>query len=434
MLDRLDQIEAQNAALRGEVEALRRELERLKEAALSANGAAPTTERLDALDERVDLHDVRISEQGQVKAESSQRVPVQLSGMILFNLFRNSPHGVPAAVEYPLAARTDRAPGTFGGSVRRSVFGAEFQTPQAVLGGQFRGSLFLDLAGGAGSLADTQPRFRTAAIEGRWKRWAVFAGQEKPIFSPREPSSLAQVHFSPLAGAGNFWLWRPQVRVERLVAFTAATELRARVGWSHAPETGGTIPPEIRASAEPRRPALEGHFQIAQQFGEGRRIEIGSGFHRSTSHFGAFSAPADLISLDWFIKASRWAEFTGVMFTGQNMSKGGSTGGAQGVALVPLGPGQFRVVPVGRRGGWAQLTLLPTSRWSVNLQTGLDDLEADYLIPTSISRNQAFVFNTFYRVAPNVIWGVEVSLLRTRYKAGQHPQAIHHDVYFAYVF
>ena len=433
ILDRLDQIEAQNAALRSEVDTLRRELEQLKGSGIAAKGTSSTVDRLDELGERLDLHEVRISEQGQVKAESSQRVPVQLSGMILFNLFGNSRHGVPAAVEYPTTARIESAPASFGASLRRSVFGAEFQTPQAVLGGRFRGSFFLDLAGGAGGLTDTQPRLRTADIEGRWNRWAIFAGQEKPIFSPREPSSLAQVHSSPLAGAGNFWLWRPQLRVERLVSVTPATEFRARIGVSQTPETVGIIPPEIRASVEARRAALEGHFQIAREFSADRRIEIGSGFHRSTSHFGAFSAPADLVSLDWFVKPSRWGEFTGVIFTGQNMSKGGA-GGTQGVALVPLGLGQFEVVPVGRRGGWAQLTLLPTSRWSINLQAGLDDLEDDYLIPTSISRNQAFVFNTFYRLAPNVIWGVEVAQLRTRFKAGQRPRALHHDLYFAYLF
>ena len=45
-------------------------------------------------------------------------------------------------------------------------------------------------------------------------------GLEKPIFNPREPSSLAQVGISPLTGTGNLWLWLPQVRVEQDFAFT----------------------------------------------------------------------------------------------------------------------------------------------------------------------------------------------------------------------
>jgi hypothetical protein len=39
-------------------------------------------------------------------------------------------------------------------------------------------------------------------------------GQDKPLISPRDPDSLAQVGLSPLTAAGNPWLWKPQVRFE----------------------------------------------------------------------------------------------------------------------------------------------------------------------------------------------------------------------------
>ncbi len=62
-------------------------------------------------------------------------------------------------------------------------------------------------------------------------------GIDKPIFNPREPSSLAQVGVSPLTGAGNLWLWLPQARVEQDFAFTNYTGLRARVGVVETHET-----------------------------------------------------------------------------------------------------------------------------------------------------------------------------------------------------
>lgn len=123
IVERLDQIEAQNVALRDEVEALRREIERLKQP--DSDGSVSTIARLDALDERVNLHQVRLSEQGQVKAESARRVPIQLTGMILFNLFRNSRHATPAGMDYPLSARVESAPSSFAATMRQSVFGLD---------------------------------------------------------------------------------------------------------------------------------------------------------------------------------------------------------------------------------------------------------------------------------------------------------------------
>ena len=58
-------------------------------------------------------------------------------------------------------------------------------------------------------------RLRTGSMEIDWATRSIMAGVEKPIFNPREPSSLAQVGVSPLTGAGNLWLWMPQVRFEQ---------------------------------------------------------------------------------------------------------------------------------------------------------------------------------------------------------------------------
>ncbi len=432
IVQRLERLDQQNTALRDEVQALRREIERLTQP--GSDGSSSAIARLDALDEQVNLQAGRLNEQEQVKVQSSQRVPVRLAGTLLFSLFRNSSHGVPAGVDYPVAARTDSAPAAWAGTFRRSVIGVEFETPEALFGGHFHGSLSTDLTEAGDALTNIQPRLRTAAVEGRWNRFAILAGQDKPIFSTRDPTSLAQVQFAPLNGAGNFWLYRPQIRVEQTVPLGQRREVRARIGVSQAPETGGTVPPESRATIEPRRPALEGHFQFAYQIDDVRRFEIGSGFHKSATHVLGTSVPADLVSLDWFVKPIYWAEFTGAVFTGENMSKGGSSGFAQGHAIITLRPGVFKPVPVARHGGWTQLTFVPISRLTVNLQTGVDNAVNDYLLPTSLTRNRALIFNSFYRLAPNVFLGFELGNVRTTFKDGQHPSYTHHDIHVAYVF
>jgi hypothetical protein len=418
---RLEQMDQENAALRAELQALRSEIERL-------------TREQAGVGEQVTLQAGRISEQEQVKAQTTQRVPIRFTGALLFSLFRNSENGATAGVDYPVTARTDSAPAAWGATLRRSIIGLEFNTPEAVLGGQFRGSVFADLTEAGDLLTNIQPRLRTASIEGRWNRFAVMVGQDKPIFSVRDPTSLAQVQFAPLTAAGNFWLYRPQIRFEQTVPVGSRSEFRARIGVSQTPETVGAIPLEARASLDPRRPAFEGHFQIAYQADEVRRIEIGSGFHRSTTQVLDTAVPADLISFDWFVKPSHWAELTGTVFTGENLSKGGSSAVSQGFALVPVSPGVFRPVPVARSGGWAQLTVLPTSRLTINVHAGIDRSDNDFLLPTSLTQNMAFIFNTFYRLAPNVLWGFEIGRISTDFKDGQRPSYIHHDIHVAYLF
>lgn len=431
IVQRLDLLEKQNAALRDEVQMLRRDMQRTQP---STDGSPSTAARLDALDEQVSLQAGRLSEQDTVKAQSAQRVPIRLTGTLLFSLFRNSPAGVLAGTDYPVAARTDSGRAAWAATLRRSVIGVEFHTPGALFGGQFHGSISTDLTEAGDALSNIQPRLRTAAVEGRWNGFAILAGQDKPIFSARDPTSLAQVQVGPLTGTGSFWLFRPQLRLEQTVPLGQRREFRARVGVSQSPETGGAIPAESRASVERYRPALEGHFQFAYQMGDERRFEIGSGFHRSTTHVLGTSVPADLVSLDWFVKPIHWAEFTGAVFTGENMSKGGSSGFAQGHALVTIRPGVFQPVPVPRHGGWTQLTFLPISRLTINLQTGVDHAYEDHLLATSLTKNRALIFNSFYRVAPNVLVGFELGQIRTDFKGGQHPRYNHHDIHVAYLF
>ena len=150
VVQRLDQLEQQNADLREQVGLLRQELDRFKQvgpggAASTSDGTPSSAARIEALEDKVDLQAGRLNEQEQVKAQSSQRVPIRLTGTLLFSLFRNSPHGVLAANDYPVAARTDSAPAAWAGTFRRSMIGVEFHTPEALFGGQFHGAISMVL-------------------------------------------------------------------------------------------------------------------------------------------------------------------------------------------------------------------------------------------------------------------------------------------------
>src|ERR1035437_7278495 len=197
--------------------------------------------------------------------------------MALFNAFANSKQS--GGGGYPVTAAPAGA-GDDGGTVRQTILGLEFDGPRAIWGGKVNGSVYMDFfAGGTSSTM----RIRTASVEIAWKDRSVAAGLEKPIFNPREPSSLAQVGVSPLTGAGNLWLWLPQVRIEQEVRLGASRGVRAQLGVVQTCVIG---PSAGTAAVEAARPAAEGRVNFHHKLDEERRGGSGGGVHPGTAQWG----------------------------------------------------------------------------------------------------------------------------------------------------
>src|SRR5258708_25858985 len=88
----------------------------------------------------------------------------------------------------------------------------------------------MDFCGGASASLSHLVRLRTAEIDLDWTNTSIMFGQAKPLISPRDPDSLAQVGVSPLTGAGNLWLWQPQVRIEQRIKLGNNTGFAAQAG------------------------------------------------------------------------------------------------------------------------------------------------------------------------------------------------------------
>jgi hypothetical protein len=407
ILERLDRLEQENRTLTEQVRAL--------ETQLGAASATPPP----TVEERLDIQAQRIEEQAQTKVETSQKFPVRLTGMALFNAFTNSKQS--GGADYPVSAAPTGA-GHSGATVRQTILGLEFRGPQAIWGGQVRGSMYMDFFAGA---TNSAMRLRTASIEIAWKDRSVMAGLEKPIFNPREPSSLAQVGISPLTGAGNLWLWLPQVRFEQDVRLGTSSGFRAQVGAVQTREIGpyaGTAVPESA------RPAAEGRVNFYHKLDEDRRMEFAAGFHTSTTHAGGQAIPSNLLALDWFFNPWKRVEFTGAFYSGQNVAHLGS-GTGQGFEVV-----KSYAEAVRSRGGWGQLTLHTLPRLDFHLFTGqVDDADHD-LVTGSIGKNLLFGGNAYFRVAPSVLVGFEASQVRTMYLGRGVRINNHYDLALAYLF
>jgi hypothetical protein len=416
ILERLDRLERENRELSEQVTALR--------ARVDGAPAASAIKAIDVpLDQRVEIQERRVDELEQAKVESAQKFPIRLTGMALFNAFLNSHQS--GGFDYPVTAAPVAGPNHAGATLRQTIVGLEFRGPKTISGGTVRGSLYMDFFAGANNQT---MRIRTGSIEVDWKTRSIMAGIEKPIFNPREPSSLAQVGISPLTGAGNLWLWLPQVRAEQDFTFGRSSGLRAQVGMLQTrevlPYPGASVPGPLEAA----RPALEGRFELYHKIDDDRRIEFAPGFHTSTTHIGGISLPSRLFSMDWFFNPWRRVEFSGAFYTGENVAPLGN-GYGQGF----YGYGRYQET-VSSIGGWGQVTIHTLPRLDFHLFTGQQDDENHGLGNGRIGKNISYGGNLFYRLAPNVLVGLEAAQVRTLYIGQGIRINNHYDLALAYSF
>ena len=426
ILARLDRLEQENRDLAREVRELKEQLAAGRNPTTAAAQEAGSSEEPSAATEkeRLDIQERRIGELAQSKVEASQKFPVRLAGMALFNTFLDS-RGNNGSDNPTIAAR---APERAGATLRQTIIGLEFHGPKALWGGNVHGSVYMDFFTGNAPLGQTF-RLRTGSLEVDWKTRSVMVGQEKPIFNPREPASLAQVGISPLTGAGNLWLWLPQVRVEQDIAFASGTGVRAQMGVVQTRE----VPPyenvTVPGGVVPSRPGLEGRFDFFHNFDDNRRIEIAPGFHSSITHAGGMSIPSNLFSMDWFYNPWRVIEITGAFYSGQNVANLGTGAINQGYAVY----GRYSNA-IGSRGGWAQLTVHAARRVDLHFFTGQQDDRNRQLGSGDIGKNLSMGANLFFYIAPNVILAPEISQLRTVYIGRGTVINNHYDLALGYRF
>lgn len=413
VIARLDRLERENESLRQEVRALREELH-------PASGPE--------LEERVAVQESHTAEQAQAKVESSQRFPLRITGMALVNTYVNSKQN--GGVDDPTVAYLGRGNATGGASWHQTVIGLDYNGPQTLWGGTIHGSLFMDFFGGTTLPNNQLMRLRTAEFAVNWATRSFAIGQDKPIFSPRSPDSLAQVGVAPLAGAGNLWFWEPQARLEQRVKLGAHWNFMAEAGVVQTSEFLANVPASFAASVERFRPGGEGRLALAYSSKESRRIEIGSGGHYSISHVAGASVPSDVVSVDWLFALANWVELEGAAYTGQNLAGFGLGAIRQGFTV--LGPGNG--LPIHAKGGWTQLTLRASDRVSFHLMGGLNDGRDRDLSSGDIAANHAFGWNVFYHFAPNVILSLEMMQLRTLYLGPGPRLNNHYDLAIAYLF
>ncbi len=431
VLSRLERLELDNRALTGEVRALRKELAGLRTpvpeaspAAVASTDGQSAPAESEAVEETEAVQRARIDELAQTKVEASQRFPIRITGMALFNAYVNGQHN--GDLINPPAASLGTAELTGGGTLSQTTLGLLFNGPQIFAGGKVSGSLYMDFFGGSTASIGHLLRIRTAAVNLDWTNTSIMFGQDKPIISPRDPDSLAQVGFSPLTGAGNPWLWQPQIRFEQRVALSTDSGLRVQAGVFQTSVPNG--PSSGPYQMEESRPGVEGRLQYWRRWSEAGRLEIAGGIHQNRNHLGSFSLPSNVYSVDWFFRPIQKLEFSGLFFHGRNVPVLGAL--PPGFNVLPNG----QVIPVRSNGGWSQMRIPITSRLAFNMYGGAQVNRGSDLGFGNPSGNAAYFANFMYRLAPNVIVSVEGGQVRTAYHQIGNRLNDHYDLAIAYLF
>lgn len=393
ILDRLNALEQQNQAVLAEIRELREQLK----------AAQPeTSAQNQKLEDRVNVNEQRIKEQEQKKVESSQRFPITLTGMLLFDSFYDTgqPSYRPAVGGYSYAETENTA----GATLRQSIIGFDFRGPSLPGGGQVNGFLSMDFY--AQAMSNDVFRIRRGVISFNWKRRSITVGQDKSIIAPLQPTSFARVGIPPLDGAGNLWLWRPQIRYEERIPVTAGTQLALQLGVVQTDETYSVPTLPAYASIDQSRPAIQGRFEVRHQWSEQTRVAAGVGFHSSSSHVLGQSIPSQVVSADLIFKPFQKLELSGTVFHGKNFSNIG--GGPPGFSVTS----QYVVIPIRGNGGWVQVALPVTSRLTFDFYAGRQLNDARDLTSYEVARTLTYAGNVLYRISPNILLGLEASQQR----------------------
>lgn len=388
---------------------------------LCAQQAAPVTPaQVDSLRQRVEDAEAALQalrEQLSTEASSAlrtrSRVSLEFTGRALMHLVRND--GRTNNVDVPTFARADSGNGPQGGlamTIRQTTLGLAFQATE-VLGGTFTGDLDVDFFGGqqpsSGGRTFPLVRLRTARAQLGWTHGFVLAGQEQPLITGLDPVSLASVGTPGFAGAGNLWLWLPQLRAGVHTAGRVRVGLEGAVLAPTSGDPAAGFDTQFDPAERTGTPFVQGAVRL--EWGEEeRRGTVTVGLHHGEVLDGADAThDSKAVAVSARVPLGARLELRGEWYEGQLVR--GLGGGAVGQAFGTGG------APVRTAAHWLQANVQAAPRillgagWGVDLPKAID-------LPPARERNAVTEAHVHWRPAGPLVLGLEWRSLATRYAAG----------------
>jgi hypothetical protein len=439
--DLVQQLKQETTASRAEITRLRQELEAEHAATVTTPAISsesqtgervPVDIRVGQLEEEQQLLSGKVDEQHQTKVESASKYRIRLTGIALFNLFSNQGAvdnmDVPELAYHPTGLSSG---GSFGGTLRQSIFGFEVFGPE-LMGAKTSGAVNFDVGGGFPYLSNGVNsglvRLRTATMRLDWKSTDLVMGQEQLFFQPNMPTSFASLIVPALSYSGNLWAWTPQIHVDHRFTVTEKSTVTLQGGILDG-LTGE--PPSIygytwyrypQAGERSRQPAYAARAAYSHPF-FGRTFTLGAAGYYSRENWGYGRDVNGWAGLmDWSVPLSQKFLLTGSFYRGQAI---GGLGGGMGRSVMFNGPlidPATSVIPLNSVGGWAQLKYKANPKLEFNAAFGQDNpfaseirefKEAQSYGDPSLTRNQGVFANVIYRPRSDLLFSLEYRRLKT---------------------
>jgi hypothetical protein len=437
----VQQLKQETTASRAEITRLRQELEAEHASSVtnppigteSQPGEPATVDiRIGQLEEEQQLLSGKVNEQHQTKVESASKYRIRLTGIALFNLFSNQ--GSVDNMDVPELAYHQSglaSGGSFGGTLRQSIFGFEVFGPE-LMGAKTSGAMNFDVGGGFPYLNNGVNsglvRLRTATMRLDWKNTDLVMGQEQLFFQPNMPTSFASLIVPALSYSGNLWSWTPQIHVDHRFAATEKSTVTLQGGILDA-LTGE--PPSIygytwyrypQAGERSRQPAYAARVAYSHPV-FGHTFTLGTAGYYSRENWGyGRDVNGWAALLDWNVPLSEKLLLTGSFYRGQAI---GGLGGGMGRSVMFNGPivdPTTSLIPLNTVGGWVQLKYKATPKLEFNAAFGQDNpfasevrafSEAQSYGDPTLTRNQGVFGNVIYRPRSDLLFSLEYRRLKT---------------------
>ncbi len=369
-------------------------------------------ERQQAVEAQVAVHD-------QTKVESASRYPVRVTGLILFNAFENRGRvdvfDVPG---YALRASDTGGAGGGGASLRQTILGIEGSGPR-IGGARTFADVNIDFFGGQAAGIGTSAgvvRMRTASINMEWKNDSLQAGFVGPLISPLSPNSYARVAEPAMAGAGNLWIWAPQLRYAHTIPFQNTRHVQLEFGLWDPPLANYNSTATTRVAGpgeQSKQPGYETRVSYGTADAErGFQVGVSGYYSRQNYPYGArINSWAGTI--DWRVPLGSRFEVSGEGYRG--LALGGLGGGGYKDTLYGADPvsGTNYYRGLSAAGGWTQLKTRFAESLEANAAFGMDDgFAGDFhavVLPSGSTAAQLLALNRM--VTGNLIFRPKTSLI-----------------------
>ncbi len=372
----------------------------------------------------------KVDQQDQDKVASGSKYRLQLSGLALFNAYRDV--GQVDNQDVPTLAQPrseELSSGSLGASIRQSIVGLAVTGPD-LLGARTSADMQMDFFGGlpSGYGAGTSgiARLRLARLRFDWARTSVVGGLDTPFFSPNVPTSYMSVAVPAFALAGNLWNWAPTLLVEQRFP-TGLGQFKVEAGFLDPSgyATAGSAVRHPSPGESSRQPVYAVRVSANGSRGD-RPASVGiSGVYlpQRFAYVPTVSGWGGI--LDWRFPLVPHTELSGEFFAGQGLD---SLGGVPIPYIqtqdyneyIQVGAPALARIPM--MGGWSQLKFMLNSRNEFNVAIGAGDWKASELAAAAVldpalarlsPRNEMLFANYIFRPRSDLLFSAEYRRLRT---------------------